>query len=563
MQEWEWIKTHEEGQFFDRKSCYDRSKRRKRRRKARDVAKDVAETLSAMANADGGTLALGIEDDGTPSGIDYPEDKLAIILQAPQRLVSPSLKARCHRVTVNDVLVLVFEVDWSPEVHQLTDGRYLLRVGDKNMPFPASDIEALKDGKRRRATESRIIPDASMDDMDSDLLEEFSRKTGLPLSPKELLFKYRLVESRNGRIRLTLAAILLFAKDPLRWQPSCYIDLVKWEGVERRFGTQLNIVKRERIEGPLPRLIERAFQTIRPHIRERQRLVDLFFEERFEYPTFAWQEAIINAVAHRDYSLEGTPIEVWLFDDRMEIRSPGNLVEPVTVERLQRRERIHASRNPRIVRVLTEWGFMRELGEGIPRMFEVMEREGFHPPEFQIEAGSIFTVVLRNTLVYPLETTRWLKQFESYDLTPNQKRLLAYAHAHGGQFTRRAYQKLVGVDFYAASRDIRYLIGKGIVQPVKKGGRIYRVVASPEIAFPISIPEKFKHLLPVIRRKGYIQNLDVRQTLELSRLQAYRKLDEWVGLGLLQRKGKGRGARYELTQNVSVSEQNASFLKKS
>jgi ATP-dependent DNA helicase RecG len=81
-------------------------------------------------------------------------------------------------------------------------------------------------------------------------------------------------------------------------------------------------------------LIGQTFETIKPHIRERQQLVDLFFEERFEYPTFAWQDTIVNAVAHRDYALEGTPIEVSIFDDRLEVRSPGQLVEPVTIERL-------------------------------------------------------------------------------------------------------------------------------------------------------------------------------------------------------------------------------------
>ncbi|MFQ5594008.1 MAG: ATP-binding protein [Anaerolineae bacterium] len=215
---------------------------------------------------------------------------------------------------------------------------------------------------------------------------------------------------------------------------------MKHEGTERRYGAELNIVKRERIEAPLITLIEQAFEIINPHIRERQRLVDLFFEERLEYPTFAWQEAIINAVAHRDYAFEGIGIEVWMFDDHLEIRSPGQLVEPVTMERLQKRERIHASRNPRIVRVLTELGYMRDLGEGIPRMFDVMEGEGLYPPELRWEADVIFTVVLRNTPVYSVETLRWLRQFEPLDLSGNQKRLLAYAREHDGTFTSRAYQ---------------------------------------------------------------------------------------------------------------------------
>ncbi len=541
--DWTWLLTQEEGQFYERKSCYDRSGKRPKRRNAREVARDVAETLSAMANADEGILAVGIEDGGTPTGVPYPEKRLHTILEAPRRLVSPPLKAQHRWVEVDNTRILIFEVDWSPEVHQLSDGRYLMRIGDKNMPFPASNIEAGKAGKRRRITESRLVSGATIEDLDFELLNAFQTKVNLALSPEDLLHHFRLVEKRNEHYVLSLAAILLFARDPLRWHPTCYIAFVKWEGTDRRFGTELNVIKRKRIEGPLPVLIEETFRTIQPHIRERQRLVDLFFEERFEYPSFAWQEAIINAVAHRDYALEGTPIEIWLFDNRMEIRSPGKLVEPVTLEHLRRRERIHASRNPRIVRVLTEWGFMRELGEGIPRMHEVMEREGLKPPEFNMEAGSIFAVFLYNTIIYPPETIRWLQQFQKYDLTPNQRRLLAYAHAHGGRFTSRAYQKLVGVDIYTASLDIKELIRKGIVKLSKPRGRVYEIITEETISRTEKPPE-FKALESVLRRKGYIKNEDIRKALGLSISQARRLAQRFVKLGLLTPQGEKKGRQY-------------------
>jgi len=554
MQDWQWLKTQQEGQFFERKSCYDRSHKRSKRRSAREVGRDVAETLAAMANADGGTLALGIEDDGTPTGMDYPHDRLDVILEAPQRLVQPPLKTHHQWVELDRVRVLVFEVDWSPDVHQLSDGRYLLRIGDKNIPFPASDIAAIKEGKQRRVTECRFVPEASLSDLDPTLFKELRQKTDLTLPDEELLQHYRLAETRNGRLILTLAALLLFAKDPIRWHPACYVDFVKWEGTKRRFGTTLNVVKRARIEAPLPKLIEQTFAAIWPHIRERQQLVDLFFEERFEYPTFAWQEAIINAVAHRDYALEGTPIEVWIFDDRLEVRSPGELVEPVTIEHLLRRERIHASRNPRIVRILTEWGYMRELGEGVPRMFEVMEREGLKPPEFQMEAGAIFTVILRNTPVYPPETLRWLKQFERYDLNPNQKRLLAYAHAHDGRFTSRSYQKLVGVDLYAASRDIKDLIRKGLVRLPKKGGRIYQLVPEPKIeGTMVPIPDELRRCIAHLPRDGHLTNGAVRQVLGVNRVKATRLLQEWTSLGLLKKYGERRWTRYYVDPSVYES----------
>jgi ATP-dependent DNA helicase RecG len=428
-------------------------------------------------------------------------------------------------------------------------------VGDKNLPFPAEQIEALKAGKRRRVSEVRIIPEASLADLDASLLERMRGHTGLMLSDEELLLRYRLAESRNRRLVLTLAALLLFGKDPGRWHPRCGIDFVKYEGTERRYGAELNVVKRQWIEAPLIVLIEKAFETIRPHIRERQKLVDLFFEERLEYPTFAWQEAIVNAVAHRDYGYEGLGIEFWMFDDRLEVRSPGELVEPVTLERLRKRERIHASRNPRIVRVLTDLGYMRELGEGIPRMFEVMEQEGLYPPEFSLEAEVIFTVVLRNIPVYSPETLRWLRQFEHLELSGNQKRLLAYAKEHDGCFTSRAYQKLVGVDIYTASGDIKDLIRKGLVRRTKKGGRVYQIV-EPSAPLPPTIPEEFMRIEPLLRQKGCVRNKDVREIFGISRRQAFRLLQKLVTLGLLELEGKGRGARYVPVENAPSSSQN-------
>lgn len=318
---------------------------------------------------------------------------------------------------------------------------------------------------------------------------------------------------------------------------------MKVEGKERRVGAALNVIKRERLEGPLVRVIEGAYETIKPHLRERQQLVDLFFQERLEYPTFAWQEAVVNAVAHRDYRFEGIGIEVWMFDDRLEVRSPGELVEPVTLQRLRERERIHASRNPRIVRVLTDCKLMREQGEGVPRMFEVMEREGLYPPEFCMEADVVFAVTLRNTPAYSAQTMRWLAQFEPLRLSGNQKRLLAYAREHGGAFTSQAYQKLVRVDLYAASREIKDLIRKGIVRLPTRGGRVYELVPLSGQRAPDK-PEEYVAIEPMLKAKGHVTNADIRGALDVSPWQARRIARRLVEAGWLSSRGKNRGRRY-------------------
>ncbi|MGD9520114.1 MAG: ATP-binding protein [Armatimonadota bacterium] len=544
----EYLLNHEEGQFLERKSCYALGVSRRWQPLApRQLARIVAEALAGFANADGGTLVVGVQEAaGQPWGLEgYGEDRMKVILSAPRTHVVPPLSGvRQTWIEVCAHRLLVFEVGPSMEVHQLTDGRYVMRQADATVPFSAQDIEAIKAARRRQAAESEFIGEAGLADLDPALLAAFRDRVGLAMPDDELLVRYRLADRRNGRLVFRLAALLLFGSDPLRWHPTCHVDFVKWEGTDRRVGAELNVVRRERIEGPLPSLIEDTFQTVQPHIRERQQLVDLFFEERFEYPTFAWQEAIVNAVAHRDYALRGTPVEVGLFDDHMEVRSPGPPIEPVTMETLQRGTPIHASRNPLVARVLTEWGYMRELGEGIPRMFQVMQQEGLRPPDFRLDADAIFSLSLYNTLVYPPETLGWLRQFQDQGLSRNQLRLLAYAHAHGGTFTSRQYQQLTGVDIYAAQQDIRQLRSQGIAVLPKKGSRVYSLVEEPGEEVASELREQFKRVQPAIEEKGFVTNADVRRLLDVDRTRATRLLRQWTEARMLAREGKGRGTRY-------------------
>lgn len=543
--------TLPEGQFFDRKSAFDRSGTRRRQRKAKEIVWDIVETLSAMANADGGELVVGIEDDGTVTGVPHPDDKVQLFLRAPRdrNYVHPPLRCHAREVRTTDGLLLLhLSVDWSPEVHGLADSRTLLRVSDANMPVPAEQIAALKQTKAQGLFERSFPPGATQDDLDLELVASIIQRTQAGKGAEEFLRKYRLIEGRNGRSVPCLAGLLLFGKDPHRWHPRCGIDFVRWEGTVRKHGAELNITKRIRIEHPLSILIEKAYEAIQPFIRERQQLHDLFFTERLEYPTFVWQEAIVNAVAHRDYSIQGTPIEVWMFDDHMEIRSPGLPPHPVTVEALNRRKHLHISRNPLLVRVLADLGYMRELGEGIPRMFDEMERQGFYPPHFEDIGGVSLSVNLRNQPVYDRATMEWLKQFKDVHLSGDQKRLLAYAHAHGDRFTSQAYQKLVDLDIYGASKSIKDLIRKGVVRSTGKGSRVYEVA-------PISkgtgdIPDDLRKLLPYLRSKGVISNEDVRRILGVTQKTAARLLNRFVIEGWLKRSGERRGTRYSLERSI-------------
>lgn len=540
--------TADESQFLERKSAYQRADGQARQRKAADVAWDIAETLSAMANADGGELIVGVEDDGTITGVPHPPRRVALLLDVPRsaNYVRPPLACSAREVRGDDGLRLLhFAVTASPQVHRLTDGRYLLRHKDQNLPFGADEIQALKQTKSQGLIELSYPPGATLGAIDLQLIESLRPRLGFSGTPEQFLADNYFVEERGGELVPNLAALLLFAKQPARWHPRCGINFVRWSGKERRFGAELNVDKRLQVEGPLATIIERAYETIKPFIRERQQLQSLLFAERLEYPTYVWQEGIVNAVTHRDYSIQGTQIEVWMFDDRMEIRSPGLPPLPVTLEALNSGQAVHVSRNPRIARVLAELGFVRELGEGVPRMIAEMERQGFYPPLFENVSGT-FQATLRNQPVYDPETLEWLTQFEPLALTGDQKRILAYAHLNENRFTSRAYQQLVGLDIHGASNSIRDLVRKRLVRSTRRGSRVYELV-QPGEGGELEIPRDLARIMESIEYSRPISNEDVQRVLRVSRPTATRYLREWSGLGFLIPTGRGAGRRYSLS----------------
>ena len=136
----------------------------------------------------------------------------------------------------------------------------------------------------------------------------------------------------------------------------------------------------------------------------------------------------------------------------------------------------------------------------------------------------------------------WLRHFDSRDLSGDQKRLLAYAHAHGNRFISREYQKLSGLNLYGASDSIKDLIRKSIVHAVAKGGRIYEIVETPQMS--IAMPDEMKRLLPTLRAKVEIGNNDIRGTLGVSRASATRIANEIVRTNWLERQETGRWTRY-------------------
>jgi len=430
----------------------------------------------------------------------------------------------------------------------MTNGGFPYRTGDQVIRLSEEVINAQKGIYQKVSFEIMSRAEASIGDIDYSIIDEVKRRTPYKdRQHEEFLYNYGLIERKNGSFVIKNAVLLLFGKPPnVRWHPRAGVRVFKVEGTERLHGIKRNIMEK-RFEGPFIKLVEDVYNYIKTLIRKSEKLHNLFFREMPEYPEFAWQEAFVNAIAHRDYRITSQEVGVWLFDDRMEIKSPGLLVEPITLESLLTRTSVHASRNPLIVRVMVDYGLMREEGEGIPRMFEEMESYYLRLPDMDI-TDNIFRVTLWNTPIFDVGSPEWVGIIRKLPLTDKQKRILAATQASG--FTNSDYQEINKVDRDTAYREIHEMVERGFVVHKGRGrGAKYYVILPEKIDIEL-FTERFPILRKLLSTQKTMSNTEYRKIFGLSRHQAYRELKRLVTEGYLMLAGRGRGANYKASDRL-------------
>lgn len=533
-----------EGQYCDRKSLWHGPPDRRRPRDRRAVRDEIARYAAAFANADGGTLIMGAEDDDSVSGHSYPARAIEDMLLTPtQRLTPPQPPGEL--VPWQGLELLVFEVPAAERAVMVRGNGFPRRVHDEVVQESEEVINAIKARGRTESIELEPAAGIDLDSLDPELMGRAQKGAGFSqLDVAEYLCERRLADYRGRDLVLRKGAAFLFARRARDLEhPNAGVRILRVDGTERLTGMRHNVQELPRHEGALALVVEQAYQTISGLIRRSARLHDLFFREMPEYPTFAWQEALVNAVAHRDYRIHGRCVEVWLYEDRMEITSPGTVVPEVDLARLRSREPVHCSRNPRMTRVLAELGLMREQGEGLPRMFDEMAQSWLHLPELHAD-GHTFTVVLHNQPIFEVPDSDWVRHVRNLPLGHKQRRILvAYP---GGCFANADYQRLNGVDRDESYRELKELVDLGFLAgPEGKGrGARYEVLRSgPGGTAQTLRPQQVLSLR--MQERGFIKNADYREIFNVQRPEAKRVLAQMVASGVLAQEGERRGARYK------------------
>ncbi len=439
-----------------------------------EVREQAAAYVAAFANADGGVLLLGIEDDGAVTGHRLPPRAVESLLAAPQTRLDPP-QPRGITVSHRGIELIVFDVPAENVPVQMTGNGFPLRVGDRTIRARETQIAASKQQGMHESWESRRSS-YSLEDLDSELLVRVRSGAGLSaVSDAEYLLRRKLADQRGRRLVLRRAAELLFARHAPD-HPNAGVRVFRVIGTERRFGVEHNVEERPRIEGRLPWVLHEAQRVVAGLVRRPSRLVGVRFREMPEYPDFAWREALHNAVAHRDYAIQGAGTEIWLFEDRMEVVSAGRLPEGVTLEEVLRLERVHRSRNPRIVRVLVDLGFAKDQGEGIPRMFAEMEDAFLPRPEVEVR-GERVIVTLRNTSTLTALDRRFVAGLGNTELDRLEFRALLMVYRRSS-VDNAALRSVTGLDTLRASHLLRGLRDRELLTLHARGGASFYTLTS-------------------------------------------------------------------------------------
>jgi ATP-dependent DNA helicase RecG len=424
----------------------------------------MAELLVAFANGDGGTIVVGVDRAGKPIGHVYPEDVEGVLRRAETQC-RPPIHTGWDQVDLAGASVIAVTVPRSSELHSLSDGRVVIRMGMENRPLGGDAIRQLAATKSTGDFEAEPVTGAKRSDLDDEIIGEYIAKRGerqrrpISMPADEVL---REIGALDDGDRPTIAGLLLFCKNPQQFLPQAGLVFVKFIGTEPRGeGGLPGYGRREEIGGPLARVIENAWNLVREEMRVGAVVKGLEREELTEYPLFAVREALVNAVCHRDYRLKGRRIEIRMFSDRMEVISPGGLPGFITIDNLVEE---HFSRNPRLVAGLFQWGYIEELGLGIDRMIEEMTQAGHAPPHFKATPYS-FTVTLSN-----IKERRAAPVWEK-TMNERQARALTYLRDRG-QITNREYQQLCpDVSAETLRLDLADLVERGVLMRIgaKKG----------------------------------------------------------------------------------------------
>ena len=528
--------------------------------KARNMKERInlaVDELIAFANTNGGTVYFGIEDDGTVTGCtNYDCQK---ILEAIYDKTRPSLFCDINELSYEGHVILAISVNSNGTVYATTDGRCLKRLGKNSKPYFPDEIRDNYLTLQNPDFSGQLLPESSKNDI--DLLSVYKLKEKLTIRDPQstlkdmenmaLLRDLGLLRNDNGIDRLTVAGLLFIGKETSirRLLPQAEVIYLHYDKSNfEEYDSRIDMVQ------PIISVLDRLTEKIQNENRIINIQVGLFRMEVQDFPEKVFQEALLNALSHRDYQNTGS-IYVKHYPDKIVIESPGGFVDGITEKNIITHPSI--PRNKLIAETLQRLKYVQRTGQGVDIIFKEMLSMGKPFPEY-----TVFDDAVLLTLESAIDNIEFVKfivneQEESQKILSLSELMILRYLVDNKRIKLSEVKNLTQVSLSEAKKNCMKLVKNGLVEIVGKEymltARVYHEMKS-DIVYTqdqtVTYIKAKSRIIEYLAKNYFITNEEIRDLCGFTKQQARHTTDKMRAEGIISLVGKGRGAKYKLQNNL-------------
>ncbi|GAA1965840.1 ATP-binding protein [Kitasatospora viridis] len=457
------------------------------------------ESISALANAQGGWIVLGVDEksDFRIVGVNEPsamEAQLGAICSE----LEPPVRTEIVTVRIDGVAVVTSYIPAVPReqrpCHKRNLGPYAgsrIRVADGDRKFTDYEVSVLLSNRNEPRHDTSPVAGALPDDLNENLVSGFLRRIRdvkgeifRRVDDERALMMLNVLTRHEGRVVPTLAGLLVFADYPQTFEPQLDVTFVSYPAVEAGIlgpaGERFS--ENRSIDGPIPLMVSECIRVLKRNMKRRSIVTGIYRVDEWEYPEEVLREALVNALVHRDYSehSRGMQVQVEMYPDRLVITNPGGLYGPVEISSLGT-STISSSRNKALLKILEDTPYgdghmvCENRGSGVARMRIALATAWMEQPRFVDDIAS-FTAEFPNHTLLDEDSLSWLQALDGNPLTRSQMAALVMMRS-GAVMSNSSYRSVTGIqDSRTASRELKELVDRNIlVQLGTRGGATYRL----------------------------------------------------------------------------------------
>lgn len=511
----------------------------------------AVDELVAFANAKGGTVYFGVEDNGTVTGCDKYDTQN--IIESIYDKTRPSLFVDIEEIEYEGKIILALSVSSDGKTYGTTDGRFLKRLGKNSKPFFPDEMSNHFYGEHIADFSSKIVMESTTDDI--NLLEVYSLKEKLKIrDPKStlpglddmaFLRDLGLIKEDSGEEHLTVAGLLFVGK------PGAISRLLPQAEIIYLHYSENNLEEydaRMDLQQPIVSVLDRLTERIQNDNKIINIQIGLFRMEVEDFSEKVFQEALLNALAHRDYQSMGA-VYVKHYPDKIVIENPGGFLEGITADNIITHP--SAPRNKLIAETLQHLKYVQRTGQGVDIIFREMISMGKPYPEYHVFSDAV-SLTLRSA-IEDMSFVKFIVEEQDknqYILSLAELMILRFV-AENRQIKLADAQKLAQISLDDTRKCCSNLVHLGLLESVGKEymltARVYEAVKTDLDYTRDKVVQYFKAkqmILEYLEKNDSITNAAIQELCGFTKQQARGTIDKMRQENILEMIGSGRAAHY-------------------